>query len=636
MSGHSVASLGKFCMCIMAMATVFLMPMSSQGLVLQTNMEQYEPGQTVMIFGDVEVVPTGDAVSIQIFDDVNNRAHIQQVNVTKDGRFVAVVEKRFTAGNYTIHATYNSVPSSPASFWVIQPDVPIGPDTAEPEGVKPTDAEAVEQAEPEGSVQAEPSNAGTVQRDLPTILYELGLCLIDTSCGFWYLALVAIFVTLGVGTHRMSRRGRHKDGVRNAGPQHDDGMQGMIPPSDATEKEREEAAPKAKRKEEPEKAKQEEEPEKAKQEEEPEKAKQEEGSDEEPEPVQHDTTITVTDMPMEISLNLRRGDGSIYAGKKALILLDGLERKTTMSSESGQVKVVLDPGECRGERMVVVHALRDDDTMEPKPIFKTKITFVRDAGRGQEPEDDVAAEPVKVATEPEEAAKHEGKPESDDDWQAASKITRNRIVVFDTNVCISYLFHKISAGDGTQEKYVRRMRNRKMAKKMLYSIDTVISEGRFRLPERMVNEFQSILHRDLDDGDKKAIDVPIGAKITMYDLIENELKQLNREKHKMLQPMLDSNDAPCKVGHKESDLARVVDMRKNLEDSNDLGKTAHGVPKKPEDVLDDGDMEILATAMSFSDRDAIPCLFTMDSDFIKHKDMIMEELGVEVVGEYDN
>ena len=618
MSGHSVASLGKFCMCIMAMATVFLMPMSSQGLVLQTNMEQYEPGQTVMIFGDVEVVPTGDAVSIQIFDDVNNRAHIQQVNVTKDGRFVAVVEKRFTAGNYTVHATYNSVPSSPASFWVIQPDVPIGPDTAEPEGAKPTGAEAVEQAEPEGSVRAEPSNAGTVQRGLPTILYELGLCLIDTSCGFWYLALVAIFVTLGVGTHRMSRRGRHKDGVRNAGSQHDGGMQGMIPPSDAIEEEREEAAPKAKR------------------EEEPEKAKREEVPDEEPEPVQHDTTITVTDMPMEISLNLRRGDGSIYAGKKALILLDGLERKTTTSSESGQVKVVLDPGECRGERMVVVHALRDDDTMEPKPIFKTKITFVRDAGMGQEPEDDVAAEPVEVAIKPEEEAKHEEKPRSDDDWLAASKITRKRIIVFDTNVCISYLFHKISAGNGLQEKYVRLMRGRKMAKKMLYSIDTVISEGRFRLPERMVNEFQSILHRDLDDGDKEAIGLPVGAKITMYDLIENELKQLNREKHKMLQPMLDSSDAPCKVGHKESDLARVVDMRKNLEGSGDLGKTAHGIPKKPEDVLDDGDMEILATAMSFSDRDAIPCLFTMDSDFIKHKDMIMEELGVEVVGEYDD
>ena len=610
-------------MCIMAVATVFLMPMSAYGLVLQTDRERYDPGQAVMISGDVEVVPTGDAVSIQIFDDVNNRAHIQQVNVTKDGRFVAVVEKPLRAGPYTIHATYNSVSISPVSFWVIQPGVHIA---AEPEGAKPTGAEAVEQTEPEGSAQAEPSNAGTVQRDLPTMLYELGLCFIDTSCGFWYLALAVIFVTLGVGTHRLARRGRHKDNIRDAGPQHDDGVQEMIPPSDAAEDEREEAAPKAKREDGPEGK-----------EEEPEESKLEEVPNEEPEPVQHDITITVTDMPMEISLNLSRGDGGTYAGKKALILLDGLERKTTTSSESGQVKVILDPGECTGERMMAVHALLDDSTMEPKPMLKTKITFVRDAGMGQEPEKGAAAEPEgDAATEPEGEAKREEGPGSDDDWLAASKITRNRIIVFDTNVCISYLFHKISAGNGLQEKYVRRMRGRKMAKKMLYSIDTVISEGRFRLPERMVNEFQSILHRDLDDGDKEAIGLPVGAKITMYDLIENELKQLNREKHKMLQPMLDSSDAPCKVGHKESDLARVVDMRKNLEGSGDLGKTAHGIPKKPEDVLDDGDMEILATAMSFSDRDAIPCLFTMDSDFIKHKDMIMEELGVEVVGEYDD
>ena len=52
----------------------------------------------------------------------------------------------------------------------------------------------------------------------------------------------------------------------------------------------------------------------------------------------------------------------------------------------------------------------------------------------------------------------------------------------------------------------------------------------------------------------------------------------------------------------ESDLARVIDMRKNLEGKNDLGQTRSGRIKKPEDVLDDGDMKILATAMSFSDK----------------------------------
>ena len=100
----------------------------------------------------------------------------------------------------------------------------------------------------------------------------------------------------------------------------------------------------------------------------------------EEEPVQQDVTIVVTDKPYEISLSLRRGDGGVYAGKKVRMLLDGLEIKTTISSGTGQVLVLLDPGECRGERIIAVHALRDDDTIEPESILEKKITFVRDTG----------------------------------------------------------------------------------------------------------------------------------------------------------------------------------------------------------------------------------------------------------------
>ena len=96
-----------------------------------------------------------------------------------------------------------------------------------------------------------------------------------------------------------------------------------------------------------------------------------------------DVSITVTDRPIEISLSLRRGDGGIYAGKKVRILLDGLEIKTTISSVSGKVLVLLDPGECTGERIISVHALREDDTIEPESILEKRFTFVRDTGLGQ-------------------------------------------------------------------------------------------------------------------------------------------------------------------------------------------------------------------------------------------------------------
>ena len=95
-----------------------------------------------------------------------------------------------------------------------------------------------------------------------------------------------------------------------------------------------------------------------------------------------DVSITVTDRPIKISLSLRRGDGGIYAGKKVRILLDGLEIKTTISSGSGQVEVLLDPSECTGERIISVHALREDDAIEPESIFEKRFTFVRDTGLG--------------------------------------------------------------------------------------------------------------------------------------------------------------------------------------------------------------------------------------------------------------
>ena len=311
-----------------------------------------------------------------------------------------------------------------------------------------------------------------------------------------------------------------------------------------------------------------------------------------------------------------------------------------------EVEAELEPEQDGGAGTEVEAELEPEQDGGAGTEVEAELEPEQDGGAGTEveaelePEQDGGAEPESnvddqnVGGSP--PAVQDTKPKQDDNWLIASKISRNKIIVLDTNVIINYLFYKIPAGKGLQETYVRHKRSNKMDKKLLYTIDLVIEQGRFRLPKKAVEEFQALLHRDLDVSDKEAIGMPLAGKITMYNLIETELKQMNREKHKMIQPLLDSQDAPCKVGYEESNLTKVREMRKKLEGTNDLGKMKSGRIKKPEDVLDEGDMEILATAMSFSDKDAVPYLYTMDSDFIKHKEMILEDLGVEIVGEYED
>ena len=98
---------------------------------------------------------------------------------------------------------------------------------------------------------------------------------------------------------------------------------------------------------------------------------------------QPDIQIMVTDKPITISLSLKTVDGGRYANKKVRILLDGNEIMTTLSSSTGHVVILMEPNDCVGQRVISVHALRDDDTIEPAAIIQKKVTFVRDMGLGQ-------------------------------------------------------------------------------------------------------------------------------------------------------------------------------------------------------------------------------------------------------------
>ena len=137
MSGLVVVEHGRVCMCTMAVALVILPAISAHGLVFETDSEQYDPGQPVVISGNVGVVLTGNQVAILIWNDAGKLVYIHQVSVDVEGEFAAVAELPPGDGWYTIQATYNKVQSEQMGFRVGQPAVPVEPDPVEPEEVEP-------------------------------------------------------------------------------------------------------------------------------------------------------------------------------------------------------------------------------------------------------------------------------------------------------------------------------------------------------------------------------------------------------------------------------------------------------------------------------------------------------------------
>ena len=214
------------------------------------------------------------------------------------------------------------------------------------------------------------------------------------------------------------------------------------------------------------------------------------------------------------------------------------------------------------------------------------------------------------------------------------KTLLDRTVVVDTNICINYMFHRISMGEGRQASYVRHMRSGKMDGRIPGNIDVALAEGRLCIPETTIREFQSKLHEDVKPEDKTAVGVPVDSKITMYLLVERGFKRLCAM-NGFIRLLADSPNVPSIAGYGASELERVREFRKKIEGDHNFGKMKSGRVKAPEDVLDQGDMEVLATAMSVSGKNGLPpCLLTMDSDFTRYAGMILD-LGVEIVSGYE-
>ena len=424
MSGLVVAEHGRICMCAMAAALVILPAISAHGLVFETDSEQYDPGQPVVISGNVGVVLPGNQVAILIWNDAGELVYVHQVSVDVEGEFAAVAELPPGDGWYTIQATYNKVQSEQMGFRVGQPAVPVEPDPVEPEEVEPAIPDVAEQPEPDTVVVVAPPEPDIPDQD------------------FWILLATAIILVLSFVWLVKSLVGRLKNRQK--------------------------------------------------------------------------------------------------------------------------------------------------------------------------------------------AEKPESKPVKRKDPRKLEDIT----VVFDTNICLNYMLHRISAKTKQQKKYVKNKRIKGMIRDMPDRIDRVIDKGAFCMPKTTISEFMSILNGQIGEKDKKDIGVPAESKITLYQLMEKEFEELQK-KSRLIQILREIPKIPNIGGYRDSDLEMITTMRKTLESSFNFGKAKSGRVKGAENVLDLNDRKILATAMSYIDKSDLPvCLLTLDGDFLNYRGTIFGDTGVEIVRGY--
>lgn len=99
-------------------------------IVVQTDKDAYERGDTMVISGEVRKVANTIPITIQIIDPNQNVVHVDQILVAQDGRFSLTVPVEGplwkTPGNYTLIAQYGLKHiSSIAQFQFEEFEIPI-------------------------------------------------------------------------------------------------------------------------------------------------------------------------------------------------------------------------------------------------------------------------------------------------------------------------------------------------------------------------------------------------------------------------------------------------------------------------------------------------------------------------------
>src|SRR5947208_3967208 len=104
-------------------------PPSAPSITVSTDKLSYLLGDTIVISGSVKSPVQNTQLSIQIFDPNNNLVHVDQIDVSKDGRYTDTIKAVGVYwkinGNYTVKVQYALPGVTAQTTFTFQSSVPL-------------------------------------------------------------------------------------------------------------------------------------------------------------------------------------------------------------------------------------------------------------------------------------------------------------------------------------------------------------------------------------------------------------------------------------------------------------------------------------------------------------------------------
>ncbi len=220
---------------------------------------------------------------------------------------------------------------------------------------------------------------------------------------------------------------------------------------------------------------------------------------------------------------------------------------------------------------------------------------------------------------------------------------KGKYLVFDTNICISYMCGRFAQdmemGAKSRDMFNGPKRGN-MDPYMPDCIDIALDEGRICLPTKTTTEFYGCIQRFVYDKEIEWADRPKMEKSELLAILlgfrkngthNATIKKFHKSDLDVVKGMYDEFAADTSQ-RMVRNMNKMYDklMRKAKDDKIEIARI-NKMKDDKESPLGDGDAEILATALTLSAKLKPLCLITMDSDMSNVAADIKDRIGIEII-----
>ena len=220
---------------------------------------------------------------------------------------------------------------------------------------------------------------------------------------------------------------------------------------------------------------------------------------------------------------------------------------------------------------------------------------------------------------------------------------KGKYVVFDTNICISYMCGRFAQdmemGAKSRDMFNGPKRGN-MDPYMPDCIDIALDEGRICLPTKTTTEFYGCIQRFVYDKEIEWADRPKMEKSELLAILLGfrkkgthtaTIKKFHKSDLDVVKGMYDEFAADTSQ-RMVRNMNKMYDklIRKAKNDEIEIARI-NKMKANKESPLGDGDAEILATALTLSAKLKPLCLITMDRDMSNVAADIKDRIGIEII-----